>query len=122
LSFSLAGAASAAAAGYVAGMPTQDAGASHEIILGEEEISDVSLATFYVFDKENVGAFRPGVRLAAGGCSGACGGCAGCGGCGCWTGTYYTDSVFGNDAGPQYRPSRPVHKYTRTLKPALRNP
>src|SRR5262245_52001698 len=26
---------------------------SHEITLGEEEISDVSLATFYVFDKEN---------------------------------------------------------------------
>ena len=28
---------------------------SHEIFLGEEEISDVSLATFYVFDKENTG-------------------------------------------------------------------
>src|SRR5262252_4032452 len=27
----------------------------HEIFLGEEEISDVSLATFYVFDKENDG-------------------------------------------------------------------
>jgi hypothetical protein len=27
----------------------------HEIFLGEEEISDVSLATFYVFDKENAG-------------------------------------------------------------------
>jgi hypothetical protein len=26
---------------------------NHEIFLGEEEISDVSLATFYVFDKEN---------------------------------------------------------------------
>ena len=34
-------------------MPTQNTGVSHEIILGEEEISDVSLATFYVFDKEN---------------------------------------------------------------------
>jgi hypothetical protein len=28
---------------------------NHEIFLGEEEISDVSLATFYVFDKENAG-------------------------------------------------------------------
>ena len=28
----------------------------HEITLGEEEISDVSLATFYVFDKENTGS------------------------------------------------------------------
>src|ERR1700743_1465548 len=27
----------------------------HEIFLGEEEISDVSLATFHVFDKENAG-------------------------------------------------------------------
>jgi hypothetical protein len=30
-------------------------------ILAEEEISDVSLATFYVFDKEN--AHRPGCSL-----------------------------------------------------------
>jgi hypothetical protein len=28
---------------------------SHEITRGEEEIADVSLATFYVFDKENAG-------------------------------------------------------------------
>jgi hypothetical protein len=34
---------------------------SHEITLSEEEVSDVSLATFYVFDKEN----SPRVRLAA---------------------------------------------------------
>jgi len=27
--------------------------AAHEILLGEEEISDVTSATFYVFDKEN---------------------------------------------------------------------
>ena len=27
--------------------------ADHEIILGEEELSDVSLSTFYVFDKES---------------------------------------------------------------------
>ena len=26
---------------------------SHDIMLGEEEMSDVSLATFYVFDQEN---------------------------------------------------------------------
>ena len=46
----------------------------HEITLGEEEIADVSLATFYVFDKENAGLSRHSERLA----------------CGCWTGTYYT--------------------------------
>jgi hypothetical protein len=40
---------------------------SREIFLGEEEISDVSLATFYVFDKENAGAppLAQKVRLAA---------------------------------------------------------
>ena len=37
---------------------------SARALLAEEEISDVSLATFYVFDKEN--APRPGVQFAAG--------------------------------------------------------
>jgi hypothetical protein len=42
--------------------------------LNEEEISDTSLATFYVFDKENAEARRFGVRPAAqdvstGGCT-----------------------------------------------------
>jgi hypothetical protein len=49
LSLSLAGAASAAAIGWpVSDMPTRNAGVSHEINLSEEEIADVSLATFYV--------------------------------------------------------------------------
>jgi hypothetical protein len=54
----------------------------HELILGEEEISDVSLATFYIFDRENAGALAllQRRRLALGGCGG-CGG-AGCGGSG----------------------------------------
>jgi hypothetical protein len=45
----------------------------HEIILGEEEISDVSLATFHVFDKENAGPSRlfQKLRLAAG-CGAGC--------------------------------------------------
>ena len=51
----------------------------HEIFLGEEEISDVSLATFYVFDKENAGPpplfQKP--RLAVGGGAG-CGCSFGC--------------------------------------------
>jgi hypothetical protein len=56
---------------------------NHEIFLGEEEISDVSLATFYVFDKENAGPppLSQKLRLAAG-CGAGCGcscGCA-CGG------------------------------------------
>jgi hypothetical protein len=64
------------------------------ITLGEEEISDVSLATFYVFDNENAGAHRPSLQLARScgrscavrrgyrGCAVACGSCGGCGGCG----------------------------------------
>jgi hypothetical protein len=51
--------------------------------LGEEELSDVSLGTFYVFDKENTGAppLPEQLRLARGG---QCVGCVGyaCGGCG----------------------------------------
>jgi hypothetical protein len=82
---------SAATAAPVADALTHKAVVSHEITLGEEEIADVGLATFYVFDKENPGTFRPGVRLAVGA------------GGGCWTGTYYTS---GNDA---YAPSpRPL--------------
>ena len=78
LSLTLASGASAATEAPAADV---NAGVSHEITLSEEEISDVSLATFYVFDKENAGAFRPGViRLAMGA---GCAGCAGCGGCGC---------------------------------------
>jgi hypothetical protein len=57
-----------------------------ELFLGEEEIFDTSLSTFYTFDKENGGAqpLAQHLRFARGGCGG-CGGC-GCGGCGiCWT-------------------------------------
>jgi hypothetical protein len=73
LSLSLASGASAVTEAPAADM-------RHEITLGEEEISDVSLATFYVFDKENPRTLRPGVQLAGhGGCKG-CGGCRGCGG------------------------------------------
>jgi hypothetical protein len=88
LSLSLAGGGSAAAAGtVVVDALTHNSIVTHEIPLGEEEIADVSLATFYVFDKEDTGPSRPGVRQA----------------CGCWTGTYYTSD---NDAYPP--PLRPV--------------
>jgi hypothetical protein len=45
---------------------------SHEIFVGEEEISDVSLTTFYIFDKENAGppSLSPKPRLAVGGGAG----------------------------------------------------
>jgi hypothetical protein len=113
LSLTLAGGASAATEAPAADVLTPNTGASHEITLSEEEVSDVSLATFYVFNKENAGAFRPGMRLAMG--MGGCGGCAGCSGCGCWTGTYYTSSALGNDAYPP-PPIRPAHRYAHAPK------
>jgi hypothetical protein len=78
LTFSLAGSASAAA------VPAADAPQklsfvpNQAITLGEEEIADVSLATFHLFDKEAGG--NAGVQQMAWGCR--CGGCRGCRGCG----------------------------------------
>jgi hypothetical protein len=65
-------------------VPSQDN--ARRFILGEEEISDISLATFHVFDKENP-PLSQGIRVArGGGCGcghgGGCGGCAHAGGCG----------------------------------------
>src|SRR6476659_7687785 len=80
LSLSLASGAPASTGGPPTGIPTQNTGVSQEITFGEEEISDVSLATFYVFDKENPRTFSPGVRLAGHGGGGGCG-CGGGGGC-----------------------------------------
>jgi hypothetical protein len=111
LSLSLASGASAAIGGPAADMPTRSTEVSHEITLGEEEISDVSLATFYILDKENAGTFRPGVRLAAGG---GCGGCAGVGGCA--TDTDYGTSTLGSEANLRYYSIKPAHKYTRAPK------
>jgi hypothetical protein len=92
---SLAGGASAATGGaQLADLPTQKTAPNHEIFLGEEELSDVSLSTFYVFDKESAkpqlgdkvawwrgcGGCRCGVGCRCG--WRGCGGCR-CGGCGC---------------------------------------
>jgi hypothetical protein len=111
VSLSLAGGASAATAVPTADMPSRHT-APPQITLSEEEIADVSLGTFYVFDKENAGTPRLGERFAqpqAGGAkgggsggakgggsggakgggsggakkgSGGCGGCGGCRSCG----------------------------------------
>ena len=93
LSLSLASGASAATESPAPDVPTRNTAASHEITFSEEEIADVSLATFYVFDKENIGTSEPGVQLAHRGCGGChgchrgCRGChRGCGGCGGWRG------------------------------------
>jgi len=78
VSLVMAGGASANAP--TANVPSlQDTPLRPVVALDEEEIADVSLATFYIFDKENVSHLGQGIRLAA---KGGCGGC-GCGGKGC---------------------------------------
>jgi hypothetical protein len=107
LSLSLASGASAA----ISGMN----GASSAPVskqLYEEEISDVSLATFHVFDREDAGSHGRHARLAMG--VGGCGcGCAGCG-CACGIGLYYhyTPPVLGDPVDPPPpRSIRGAHKH-----------
>ena len=87
VSLAAAGGASAATTGQVTDTLSQNTSPRHEVFLGEEEISDVSLSTFYVFDKENAAKPQAGEKVAWwGGCR--CGGCRcgcgwrRCGGCG----------------------------------------
>jgi hypothetical protein len=82
LSLSLATTASAVPGGPAVNLPTSGNGDGNQVFLGEEEIADVSLATFYVFDKEGDGTSSM-VELVGHGCRG-CHGCGchhGCGGC-----------------------------------------
>ena len=75
VSLALAGAASASTSEESTNITSQ----SHQIFLAEEEMSDVSLATFYVFDKEHAGPppLYQKPRLAAG-CGAGCGCSCGC--------------------------------------------
>ena len=73
VSLALAGGASAISKARAADISSRDTASPREITLGEEEIADVSLATFYVLDKEADGILQDNVILA-----GACGGCRGC--------------------------------------------
>ena len=67
--------------GSVADIPPQST--TFQVLhLGEEEISDVSLATFHFVDGESRETPLPRIQLARGGCGGGCGGCGGRGGCG----------------------------------------
>jgi hypothetical protein len=85
LTLSLVGGASASAVPTTDMPKTPNFSPSQALTLGDEEIADVSLATFHVFDKENVAATRGFVQEARGcGCRGCGGrGCRGCGGRGC---------------------------------------
>lgn len=81
LGLSLASSASASTMPTAGNPQSDNTSPSQRFVLGEEEMADVSLATFHLFDRENFGS---GVRLARGGCGGCgCGhGGGGCGGCG----------------------------------------
>src|ERR1700730_2850418 len=81
VSLSLAGGASAATAVPAANIPSWDP-SPPQITLSEEEVADVSLGTFYVFDKENAGTPRLGEKFARG--CGRCGGGRLRGGCRGW--------------------------------------
>ena len=70
----LAGGGAATQAAPAADIPARHVEPSDEFTLSEEEVSDVSLATFYVFDKER--AAPPAFTLAR--ACGRCGGCARC--------------------------------------------
>lgn len=78
LTFGLVGGASATNVATTDAPQKLDLPQIHNFTLGEEEIADVSLATFHLFDKENAGNFVQ-VARACGGCG--CHGCRGCGGC-----------------------------------------
>jgi len=60
---SLAGSASAVPGGPAVNLPTSGNGDGKQVFLGEEEILDVSLATFYVFDKEGGAELLAGSRF-----------------------------------------------------------
>src|SRR5215831_6529878 len=90
VSLSMAGGACASTSEASANTPPTPQ--PHELLVGEEEIFDTSLSTFYTFDKENGGqtSLAQHLKLAhGGGCGCGHGGGCGCGhggGCGCGLG------------------------------------
>src|ERR1700686_2809652 len=86
LGLSLVGSASASAVATADLPQSLNTTPNQRFVLDEEEMADVSLATFHVFDRENgTGGFTHEAR-GCGGCGhgGGCGGggCRGGGGCG----------------------------------------
>jgi hypothetical protein len=92
VSLSMAGGACASTSAAMANTPPTSQSQNHEIFVGDEEIFDASLSTFYTLDKENAAVLSLAQQLKlarGGGCGcghgGGCGGCGhggGCGGCG----------------------------------------
>jgi hypothetical protein len=75
LGFSLLGSASASTVPAADIAQSDNTSPNQRFVLSEEEMADVSLATFHLLDKKSVGS---GVQLARG-----CGGCRGCAARGC---------------------------------------
>ena len=101
LSLTLASEASLAATAPAFDTMTRKAGVNHEIILREDEIFDVSLATFYLFDKERAGVSGTSGLLKITGC--------------CEFACLAGQAASENNAysSPVPRPVRPVHKPVR---------
>jgi hypothetical protein len=107
LSFSLASGASATIGSIKSGFC--HVGAVAEQMMDEEQISEVSLATFHLFDNECVGPQRPRTRPTMIG-QGACG-----------ADLYYPQNppavsgpVHQPTSPPRARPIRPAYKYKRS--------
>ena len=105
LGLSLVGSASASTM-PIAGIPqSDDTLPNQRFVLDEEEMADVSLATFHLFDRENFGS---GVQLARGGAGGCgCGAGRACvgsgGGSGGFRGCAGAGSVGGCRGGGRFR-------------------
>jgi hypothetical protein len=101
LSLTLTSEATLATTAPVLDTMTRKAGVNHEIILREEEICDVSLATFYVFDKEGAGAVRASGRLMK---------VTGCCEFACLAGQAAESNAYSS---PVLRPIKPPHRSVR---------
>jgi hypothetical protein len=104
LSLSLGGGAPAATGVTTADIPTCSVALNHEQMLSEEEITDVTLSTFHIFDRESTPRLR--ARIA---------GCGACGACG--SGLYSNPPANNGPVSGVSPPARkPTHPYVQTLK------
>ena len=94
--------------GSVADMLWQSTAPFQIPALDDEEISDVSLATFHLFDNENPGNSGSGIQLAVR---------SGCGGCGCAPSGWTQNAQRQADATiRRTRPKRFMQAYLSTLR------
>jgi hypothetical protein len=103
LSLSLGSGAPAATGVTTADIPTCSVAVNQEQRLSEEEITDITLSTFQIFDRESTPRLR--ARFAGG---------AACGGCG--SGIYSNQPAYNGPVSGLSPPARkPTHPYVHTL-------